>query len=187
MGRLKESIVPPNGWKIHTSGVLFEHGSPDGLVDAITKYRIQNRLPVGDPLREVEDYFCTKYPSQCNGAMAANTKEEPRKQQRFIDKVLAWAQAVYSSNTEVVDDMTANNRSAVCHACVGQSEWQDQCPKCVADVRRLLIILRKGKEPVIGGLKGCRFWGFDSKTACYMKQQPTAPEGHVPASCWVNK
>jgi hypothetical protein len=186
MTRLKESIIPPGGWKYTTNGVEFHEGAPDKLVDSIVKYRSQNRIPIGDPLREIEEYFCTKFPSQCHGATAVNTKQ-PKKNVRFIDKVLAWAQWIYSTDTETVDDITANNRSSICHACECQVEWQNDCPKCINDVKRILIILRKGKEPITHGLKGCRAWEFDSKTACFMKKQPTTPTNTVPARCWVNK
>lgn len=187
MGRLKESIVPPGGWTYVSNGVEFREGSPETLIDAITKYRVQNMIPVGDPLRELEDYFCTKYPNQCDGASAVSSVNNNVKKNRFIDRVMKWAQEMYSSGFELVSDIEANNRAGICHACEAQVNWEDECPKCVQDARRLLIVLRKAKEPIVHNLKGCRVWGFDCRTACFMKKQPTDKEGSQPARCWVNK
>lgn len=62
-------LVPPNGWHFPaTPDYLIQGSSYSDVVSRLSSYRQQNRLPAGDPAREVAHYLCTNWPHFCSEA-----------------------------------------------------------------------------------------------------------------------
>jgi hypothetical protein len=186
---IKTGIVPPNGWTVNFHGIEFKSYGYEELQDMLIKYRSQNMLPIGDPAREIRDYICGRYPQQCGESRAATQPtyhEAPKK--RLIDKIQEWCHSIYTSDRSAVTDMEAMNRASYCHTCPMQTNWEDQCPKCVQDVRRLTMILRNGKDTPYGQqCKACRVYEFDTRTAVWLKDNKKEPLAQAPARCFIGK
>lgn len=189
MINIKTGIVPPGGWTVNFHGVEFKAYGFEELQDIILKYRSQNLLPIGDPAHEIQEYICSRYPNQCGESRAAiqpTHQEAPQK--RLIDKIMEWCQQVYTTDRALVPDMVAMDRASYCQSCPMQMTWEDQCPKCVQDVRRLTMILRGAKDTPFGNnCKACRVYEFDTRTALWMKDVKKEQLASAPARCWVGK
>jgi len=62
----KENIVPPGGFHYKDpAGYTVEGHSYQSVADNLMRYRVDNKLPVGNPLKDVFDYVCNNWPHFC--------------------------------------------------------------------------------------------------------------------------
>jgi hypothetical protein len=202
MSRIIEGVLPPGGWHYEDpTGYRIpykgEAPSKKDLIHAIMEYRLENRIPVGHPEQELEQFLCTKFPRFCHphdmgpagtltaaGGQIMDTIPGPR----TVDHIAAWANALYeqAGRLEMATLKEADTRADVCRQCPMQKEWEGECPQCVTAAQRVLMIVRQGKEVTHWRkLKSCG-GRFCTRTAVHIaKQHLQQPPSGAPATCWM--
>lgn len=116
MAKLRSRMLtPPFGWFIIQDGVTLNGGSFDDTVTLITRHRKANNLPMGDPLRELEEYTCQRWPYGCDRPTAEVVHQRSllEKGSDFLGIYSRWA----ATNFQTVDQVEANRRANICWKC----------------------------------------------------------------------
>lgn len=194
----------PGGWHYKDqSGYRIPHegelSGPKEVIDAILTYRLQNMRPVGNPEADFHNYVCTTFPTWCvpdAGEMlqAANAAlTGPSGQPRIVDIITAWATALYDhvGKLKLVPINEAEKRSEACRGCPHNVQWQGECPPCVTNAQRLLVIIRQGREATPWRkLHACTCWNFDTRTAVHLEKEHfdiSKMPALRPSFCWLKK
>lgn len=198
-----EQSIPPGGWHFfqpHPSGItikLPERPSPltkKELIELMTRYRVQNGIPVGDPEGDVDQYVCSKWPHYCtegkNPGIGMPAGREVAKRPRLLDRVAQWAVSRWNSGRVEHQNMEfARRRAAVCVTCPRNRTWKNcgSCKDLIEITMHNLARLAQAKGGGPDGLKGCDVYGHDNWTACLLKDLPDASEARIdpPPFCWV--
>lgn len=198
MTRVNESMILPGGWHYKDpSGYRIPHTSelanPELVIKGILDYRLENRIPVGNPERDFEDYVCSNFPNWCltSQATPAPNPNQPRDEVKFVDRIAAWANSLYdqAGRLSLVPMRDAQARSEICRRCPMNQNWENDCPRCVENARRLTIIIRQGRDvPNERGLMGCACHVFDVRTAIHLERAhlPATSE-QAPEECWMRQ
>lgn len=182
-------MVMPGGWHYIQNGFKIEAtDSFDQLIEHVTDYRVQNKLPIGDVVKDVTEWICTTFPRQCN---IVNT-EHPgpivqNDTQAYLDAITQWANIKSKGNPKLVDAPTAERRAYTCAHCPNNKDWDKQgCKSCLINMSRLMTLLRQGKEvPTSHQLGGCTQLNHDNRTAVWLEENNTAE--NLPGHCWCRK
>jgi len=103
------------------------------------------------------------------------------------EAVLQWAYRMESSSEDakLVTPKEVHERARHCANCPAQEKWAFGCGPCVANARRLLAIIRRGKTPPYKDrLLGCKIHKMDTETAVFMNK-PSSKSEKQPDFCWV--
>jgi len=189
----KENIVPPGGFHYVEQGTRIESHSYQALADELLKYRLANKIPVGNPLKDVFDTVCTRWPHFCSDAphptLSTGEGTVP-----LASRVTQWMANLYRSarTTAVADNFVsqgeADRRSAVCRQCPQNVEWRMGCSSCVASTKQIGYTYRAGRraagEP---SLRACNVLEQENATAVWIKAPPTMTTEQartIPPFCW---
>lgn len=185
---INPNLFPPNGYYfIDSDSVRHEAAGLDGLVKALTQYRVRNAKPIGKPRREIVDFICAKSPHICTGD-PREVKEKYKEIAMGSSAVIKWITALRERQrktpSEFVTQTEADRRAAICAACPFNREWRGGCGGCNDTYDRLTGIARKGKLATgWEKLLGCRKLGWDNRTAVWLNGlSATAPD--LPEQCW---
>ena len=171
--------------------VRIDGHSYQSVADNLMRYRLDNRLPVGNPLKDVLDFVCTKHPHFCNGDQPQLKGANPS----LAGRIAAWMAQVYRDARGVIIEQSfvteeeANRRADVCRNCPYNEDWLGTgCASCLGAAKKLGYTFRAGRHVVNGDdLKGCSILGQENPTAVWMKAPPVPTpqqlEG-LPAHCW---
>ncbi|NBW10607.1 MAG: hypothetical protein EBR82_21540 [Caulobacteraceae bacterium] len=193
----KQSVVPPSGHHFIDRSGGNEHriigSSYQDVAEQILKYRLSNRLAIGNPLQELYEFVCGTWPHFCDTAQPEatyNVTSEPA----FTVAVMNWMANAWSrqANTPnaLVSDGEAQRRAEVCRGCPKQIDWADYgCGSCVASIRQKGYVFRAGRETGIKNVTGCSVLKQDNSTAVFahLDSLPDAtPEQmeKLPTGCW---
>lgn len=188
----KEHIVPPGGFHYEDKVQRYrvEAHSYQSVAEAVLRYRVENKLPVGNPLKDVLDYVCANWPHFCsehnppiNGGNANPS---------LASRVSVWMSSLYRAARTLggnfVGPDEAARRAAICAACPQNKEWKTGCGSCLQSAVQLGYTFRAGRsvanEKVLGA---CDITGQENATAVWVKEvMPMLPEQHasLPAACW---
>lgn len=191
-----EGIIPPRGWhyvsptgyRVPAQGEAhnFLH-----LVDLISKHRLENRLDVGNPSKDAEEYLCSSFPHVCGGhtntgSINVHSVSAPSIG-RPVDLVNSWANVLldHKEKVELVPANEANQRSMSCRGCIYNQEWENGCGPCISTARRALAILRQGndvKEPE--QMRYCGLHRIETRTAVWLERRTFGPV-NAPDYCWL--
>ena len=189
----KENVVPPGGFHYEDKEHRYriDGHSYQSVADAVLRYRIENKIPVGDPLKDVLDYVCRNWPHFCsahNPPVAGNASPS------LSSRVSVWMAALYraartlATTGNFVDDATANRRAATCEKCPFNKDWRTGCGSCLEATAQVGYTFRAGRK--VGNEKrlgACEIIGQENATAVWVKGlPPVAPSEHqqLPAFCW---
>lgn len=192
---LNRGVIPPNNFHFPVEkGVVLRASTYELLIKEIVNWRTQNGVPIGDPDRDIDDYFCSKWPSYC-----VTTEAEGALVQRNSDmlkRVNGWA-AVTMRDTPVggyllVDQNVATNRCKICNSCPFNKAWRNGCGSCTQATDTILIRLRQLRKIVLDeSLLGCAINGWDNRTAVHLplsalKLTEEKPQA-IPQNCWLKQ
>jgi hypothetical protein len=166
------------------------------LIKRIFEYRLRNNIPVGDIERDIDDYYCSRYPDACH----REAKDEPGREnvpsevaEPLLQRVSRWAalqiHAQPKGGYELVSQEQANARGLICVGCPNNRHWRSGCSGCSSSTAAVLAQLRKLQTSRHqGDLTGCQVCGWDNSTAVWM-QTSVLPltQGQIdslPDRCW---
>lgn len=186
----KSNIVPPGGFHFMEGQQRIEGSSYVSVAENLMRYRVDNKLPIGNPIGEVLDFVCSRHPHFCHEAHTpGSTTALP-----LASRVAQWVARLYATlrgqdvEKFFVDQKTADARAAVCSSCPNNVTWAGGCGTCARDTRQISFTFRGGRSAVSESpLLGCSAIGHDNATAVWLKELPLVPpeiyEG-LPQTCW---
>lgn len=160
------------------------------LIVAVRTYRLENGLPVGNVQQDVFNFICGNWPIQCTqsvGPQYGNAHEiiPQNKGQRFVDELTQWGIELSRKSVEMIPEADAYSRALRCQQCSNNVVWENQCPHCVTNARRLFALIRKGKDmPNSEHLHACKSLKMCLKTACYISRDQLPRAEGLPENCW---
>lgn len=186
----KENIIPPGGFHFMEGEHRIESHSYQALADAVLQYRVNNKLPVGNPLREVFDYVCNNHPHFCTKPTLPIQGSKPT----LASRVTTWIAHLYQSSRSLdiehafVEQPEADRRAAICAKCPLNEDWRQGCGSCRESAKQIGFTFRAGrKSKDEGALMACSVIGQENATAVWLKGPPSlSPETHkqLPEHCW---
>ena len=191
--KLNQGAIPPNGYHFPVDfGVILKASSYDALIKEIVVWKTQNGLPIGDPAKDVDDYFCAKWPSACQ----PGESEQKMLQQNsnLLKQVNGWAATALRNTPQggylLVDQTIATQRLKACLECPFNRQWHTGCGTCMAATDTILIRLRQLRKITLDdSLLGCSINGFDNRTAIHMPLSAFGlteeKKNDLPQNCWL--
>lgn len=174
MSRVYKGVVPPGkGWHYPQPGIPqpVTGGNYDELITNITNARIHNNIPLGQPEKDFEIFFCAANPHLCNPispeVLPETETHDPSK--TFRERVSAWAGNRYSQGGfeySLEPDETANSRAKICSACPQNKDYDKNCPPCVEQIERTLVLLRQNRD-TDPKVECCSITAQANSVACY--------------------
>lgn len=189
---LNKHIFPPGGFYfIDAEGVRFDAENPLKLSFAIREYRLLNNKPAGNPIQEINDFTCARYPTGCRGAEAkplAPAGEHLPLSARVTRWLAIIIRAMGRLPGSYVSKIEASRRAAICLACPQQASWLTGCSSCAGGTLRLSFAARRGQEAAGGEkLLGCKILGEDTRTSVFLESLKPSEREDLPAPCWRRK
>jgi len=201
--RVITSMVMPGGWhkpeNDRAGRPLPQSIRADtfwDLIDAVTKFRADNLIPIGNVLHDVEEYICKTHPGSCThrGARVSvqitTAPSAPSTAQTITDQMIAWMDSRLDNHSvdRTVVDADARSRAEVCRKCPMNIKWNTGCGTCVDAVGRLSTALRLGKD-VPGGrrLFACKILRHENRSAVWLDRSLIGESPSLPAHCWARK
>jgi hypothetical protein len=188
----KEGIIPPGGHHFIENGQRLDGDSFKGVAEQLLRYRIANKIPVGQPLNEVNEYVCSNWPHFCL-QQAPEVQYRLSSEPTFTIAVLHWMTTLWQRQsltpTPLVSDTEAQRRAAICKECRFQKDWSDYgCGSCVEGVRQRSFVFRAGRETV-SKVTGCGILKQENSAAVFAAiaslPEATAEEREkLPSNCW---
>lgn len=187
MLRIKVNMWPNGGHRYkERDGATIVSQSWPGVFARVRAYRARNKLPAGDPEREVTEQTCVNNPAACysdDGQHAATLKVTNLK-----SRVLAWFASIRKSARREISEFAsaelAQARANVCARCPQNQLLPQGCSSCLAAIKELRI-------EVIGGRiadarianHGCGVLGAELATQVWL-EQITVSNPELPDCCW---
>ncbi len=195
LGRIKQ---PPGGWHYPVApGVELKAMSETILIQQIHEYRLRNNIPPGDIERDIDIFYCTKYPEACQkeakdyAPHLGLPKDPPR--EPLLNRVTRWVTTLFARQPrggfKLEDAKTATSRALICAGCPGNKPWRSGCLGCSSNVATLLLQIRQlRKTPQDSLLYACNFAGWGNDAAVHMPVDElnlTADQiADLPSRCW---
>ena len=189
--------VPPNGWHFEVApGVKLEAINEQELTKQIFEYRLRNNLPVGDIERDLDNYYCSRWPQACHKEpkdWAPDTNSSAPPAEPLLNRVARWAATLLhhqpKGGYELVSAEEANKRSLICVGCTKNQPWRIGCTGCSSSTATILAQVRKLQATKNqGNLMACGIAGWDNSTAAWLPKQSLMLTGDqetaLPDRCW---
>ena len=199
MRKFKPHVVPPRGFHYPvTPDVILQGADWRGLFKLITNWRIANHMPVGDPEKDVLDYFEKAYPYALDYAPGPELhKEDGVTPQVDGDDLNRLTQATGRLYTEmpqggygIVPDAEANERAKLCARCPYHKTMPVSCASCWAAIMAQIHTIRNGKVLVSDGEYGmCTKTGNPVQAIAFIKKDEVKCSQKLKdalwSCCWV--
>lgn len=193
-----EDLVPVDGWLYlqfydgRMWRIPFEGEAKDGpdLIEQVRQFRINQGIPLGDPVFDVADF--TKKRSPANDRFGGREVGKPRigPRQPVIQACRDWLNALAQEKPELCGEDEATARAAVCQHCPQNIKWRlDTCGACNDAVAEKGMYLRRRIEfKADAALNACRLHRFYLPTAVFIDRDALPPRHQdAPAACWVGR
>lgn len=199
--RVIQGIICPGGWhyKIDERTQLNAPDFPR-LVQMLADYRVNNMLPLGDPLGDLEEYICTTWPHMCHSAgpnasvevkIVALPRPSHPGQLSLVDRMIKWLDKMSSgvSMDIIVLEPEARRRADICASCPNNVKWKTGCGTCNDNIDRLSGIIRMGRRLIKNPrLKACSMTAMELKSAVWLRKERIASDApSLPSWCWARK
>ena len=190
--RLNKGTIPPNGYHYPIEeGVTLKGATYSALIKEIETWRTQNGIPIGDPAKDVDSYFCSKWPYFC---LSEDKETSANKGVNIKRGVNAWAAIMLREQPRggypLVNQTVAQDRCLSCLGCPFNKAWKGQCGNCDQGTETILIRLRQLRKIALDdGLLGCSINNHDNKTAVHMTisalKLTSEQRAAFPQNCWI--
>jgi hypothetical protein len=176
--------------------VLLKAATEELLKQLISEYRLRNNLPMGDLEREIDDYYCGKYPQICSKEAKdyfPDTTVQSAPRETMLNRVSRWAawlkQKMPRGGYPLVVQATADERARICSACPKNVPWRGGCSGCSSAVLTLLAQLRQLRVTrQHTALMGCSVAGWENGCAVWHENATLELTGEqiaaLPTKCW---
>lgn len=178
-----------------TDGVILRGPTQERLLTLISEYRIRNNIPPGDAEKDVNDYFCSKYPDACvkESQDYGGPKRDFPRSESPANRVARWAMGLLHRMPQggypLVSQPEADARAKICRTCPKNSNWRGGCGSCTQSAVTLLAQIRRvSRTGYDGALMACSVTGYELTTSVWLNAQesPINEEQRdaMPANCW---
>jgi hypothetical protein len=199
-----ESIVMPGGWhKPEIDRLGREMQEPvrastyQALIEAVTKFRADNVIPIGDVKDEIDEYICTNFPHMCHSIVGADVTihvshgpRQPRSAKTLTDEMIQTMDQQLSNHSSENLELRqeAQRRADICRKCQYNVRWNNSCGSCVEAVNRMSTILRSGQDVVHSReLRACQILKHENRSAVWMRLSGAARNPDLPQHCWAKR
>jgi hypothetical protein len=193
--RPRSSTVPPTGYHYLQVSRLgetrIEGSSFEDVAGQVLKYRVANGLDLGDPLTEVFDYVCQKWPHFCDdlSPKVVEPKQGANLSPQMSTRVLEWLARQADARVReqpFVTETETQRRSEICLNCPNNVRWTDSgCGPCINRATQLGYLLRGGTTSPYAALGACKVIGQDNVTAARVNNLlPHNLADQLPDQCW---
>lgn len=187
MQRIRVNMYPKGGHRfVERDGTRLVSQSWPGVIARLRAYRKRNKLPAGDPEREVTEQTCVNNPAACysdDGQHAAAIKVTNLK-----SRVLAWFSQIRKTARREISEFAsaelAQARAQVCAGCPANQSLPQGCSSCLAAVKELRLEVIGGRPAdarLVG--HGCAVLGAELATQVWL-EQVTVDNSELPTCCW---
>lgn len=189
--------MPPtdglSAWRFEVApSVTVRAGSREGLITQIFEYRLRNNINPGDVARDIDEFYCSRYPSFCHPDASDPSPGRPVGES-MLNRVSRWAAATVRTMPRggypLVTTNVAEGRAQICSGCPKNIGWRGGCGGCSASTLQLLQQikqLRKTKND--GNLNACAVGIWENGAAVWLPASALSltPEQHaaLPERCW---
>lgn len=198
--RIIQGMIMPTGWHymqpLPVGGTTrIDSHDCESLIQAIVDFRMNNMMPIGDPLADLEHYVCDQWPTFCHSVPGAivnvqvNVGADRAAPQTFVDRMVLWMEQQTNDlgQHSLVLSGEAQRRADICKRCNLNMPWRTSCGTCNGNVDRVATMLRQGNELPNhdGHLKACRILAQENRTAVWMRRERLGHDASLPAHCWL--
>lgn len=177
----------PQGWPNSSVAPYIKGNSYENLIEQIVDYRIANDEPIGQPEKDIEDFFALAHP---NTRLLKPVPRESAKPKTLRERVTSWAANRYQQGFTLVSQETAEARAKICASCPQNVEWSDNCAPCMANARRQILIINQGNT-VAENLGACNVCGHANMAAVWLPDEGLTRsklfKDETPALCWLRE
>jgi hypothetical protein len=188
--------MPPNReglpWHYDVApGVLLTAASEEILIAEISEYRARNGIPAGDIEKDLDAYYCGKWPTFCNKDAQDFVPSAPVNYQRPIrDRVAQWVVAMIAKlpkgGFSLVNKPEAEARAVICITCPKNVPWRTGCRGCTNSTQALVQQVKQTKRlPQDQQLYACAAAGWPNEDSVWIKKEDLERKDGLDARCWM--
>lgn len=196
LGRLPPTSDGQGGWEFPVqAGVMLRAADQDGLIRTVYEFRQRQGIPIGDIERDINEYYCGKWPTFCEGEPGDKNPllAVPSHQESLKSRIARWVSAAHRMMPRggfiLATSAEASERAKTCLGCPYNKSWRNGCKGCSASTAQMLLQIRQlRKTPHDGNLLGCMVGGWCNQTAVHMPLECSPvtdlQRTMMPEKCW---
>jgi hypothetical protein len=164
------------------------------LTEIIHSYRMRNGIPIGNVSRDIDDFYCAKYPTFCEKELNDTDPKAPRRtDEPMLNRVSRWAsmtaQTMPRGGYEMAAPAEAQRRADICAGCPQNKPWRGSCGGCSSITLQLLTAIKKMQKTARdGNLSACAIGGWDNNAGVWLSHGvlsiTDADKQTLPEACW---
>jgi len=195
----RDGMVPPGGFVYPqplgggTKTKVLSGDSEDHLIEVVTRFRVQNRIEVGDPRGDVHHYRCSQHPGYCKKPGVRLSRKRRLSpgitEKSLLHRIFEWVADLWETpvaSRKLAGGAEVAERARICLSCPARREWRHGCPACVSATDRSSYIMRKGRDVFSRPDTGCSHHGWDLRLAVLL-ENPVPISSGAPPGCWATK
>ena len=198
MPRYNTAMCLPTGWHYPDSdGTVIRAHTYELLLESIAEHRLRNAIPMGNPIKDVNDYACTKWPEYCGKTAAEmgfpdNVPGSSDLYHRLGFWLAGMKQKTPRGGFPLVSEEKAADRARTCMGCPRAAKWTCGCRSDVR-VRSFMALFAMPRAGMSEELtdRACLSSGWGCSVACNlntaaMGETPeTLASYNLPGNCWA--
>jgi hypothetical protein len=199
--RVISSMVMPGGWhkpELDRLGRAMPNpiraGTYGKLIAAVTKFRADNGIMIGDVRADIDNYICSHFPNFCvpgNATVDVHVQFAVDKIRSLTDEMLQWLERIIINHSadRLVLQTEARRRAEICSKCKLNVPWNESCGSCLEAVNRLSSVLRIGNtlSATDRKLKCCKVLHHENRAAVWLRLDYIATSSELPSYCWARR
>lgn len=177
---------------------MLRASTEEDLIELVFAYRQRNDLPIGDIEKEIERYYCNRWPNACHEDARDLDPDLPYSPPRepLLNRVARWASITYRNQPRggyaLATSAEAADRAKACVGCPRNQSWRGGCAGCSTATSQLLLQLRNlRKTSADGNLLACTITGSDNQCSVHLPAEATPISAEqreaMPDRCWRKK
>ncbi len=189
MMRLKKAQkrLPIGGHHFREKGMLIKGDTPEEVVDLVANFRLINGKPIGDPMRELIDYYTARFPWMVEYDLDF---EEPDPEDPDYIAWRDWIGSVWGrGGLRYVSRKEASMRWEICKDCPHNAGTPWESSKESTEFSRKSMMLRRG-ESVPDNYCYCRLHRADIGVSSFLespsKLSKKPNEQADRSGCWLS-
>lgn len=186
------AVVPPGGFSYSKNGQHVIGVDRGSLINNLTEYRRANRLKIGNPEKDVDDWLAAKSPTYLPPLSKGRVVEPKDKPTSLLDRVKAWlANRKYGKiKLKYVDRAEADRRANICARCPQNRQWRSSCAPCVREIEHDAVVVGQNHLSALHDrLLACNIAGHENGVAVWLDESSLKHRVNykLPSFCWLGK
>jgi hypothetical protein len=182
MKELNPNLRPPGGYRfVDANGVTHDSDKISTLAEIVGRHRERAGFAVGNPMADILDQICGKYPRFCREVQAPGVPAEKTLAITVAHRIRQ--EIMHPPSERNVDSDEAARRAAICAACPHRVNWAEKCPPCLKSVQKYIrVAVRPAQLQPDTEHFSCKL-GLDSIAIVVYRSKMKKLLG-APARCW---